>query len=379
MDFPQPQSSEHAHRRRDHGSRVLVVEDVHVTQEFLKAILIDGGYQVTLASTAGEAEQLLQVALPDLVLLDLGLPDFNGLEVCRFLRSLQGGEDIPVLIITVDERPGSHAEAVRAGADDFLRKPLLPAELQTRTRSLLRLRHLRAELRRDREAILTLQAQKVELVQFVVHDLKNLLGSLLGSVDLMEADPSGDTTRHRQRIKDTARSMHDMVQAMLDLSLHEEGGLQPQLEPIALEPWLTRMHLELETVLQRRNQPLTLDVEPGLKVMADPHMLQRVLFNLLENASKFGPVGSRIEILARRCDGQIRLQVADLGLGIPEDMRLRIFERYIRLEAGATVPPGKGLGLAFCRLVMDLHDGKIWVEDNSPCGSRFILEIPGEV
>ena len=377
MEFPQPQSPEFAQRRRDHGSRVLVVEDVHVTQEFLKAILLDGGYQVTLASTAGEAQQNLQVELPDLVLLDLGLPDFNGLEVCRFLRTLEGGEDIPVLIITVDERPGSHAEAVRAGADDFLRKPLLPAELQTRTRSLLRLRHLRAELRRDREAILTLQAQKDHMVQFVVHDLKNLLGSLLGSVDLMETASPSESMRHRQRIKDTTRSMHDMVQSMLDLTMHEQGGFLPQPEPIALEPWLTQMHLELETLIQRRCQPLTLEVEPGLTIMADPQMLQRVIFNLLENASKFGPVGSRIEVTAGRCGSAVRIQVQDLGPGIPEDMKLRVFERFMRLDSGTTATPGQGLGLAFCRLVMDLHAGRIWVEDNAPCGSRFLLEFPG--
>ena len=168
-----------------------------------------------------------------------------------------------------------------------------------------------------------------------------------------------------------------MVQTMLDLSLHDQGGLAPQLETLTLEPWLTQMHLELETLIQRRSQTLALDVEPGLTVRADAQMVQRVLFNLLENASKFSPPGSRIEVVARKHDSAVHLYVADLGQGIPEAMRLRIFERYMRLDSGASVPPGQGLGLAFCRLVMELHAGKIWVEDNTPCGSRFLLEFPG--
>ena len=377
MDISQPMSPERSYQRRDHGSHVLVVEDVSVTQEFLRAILTDGGYRVTITSTAGEAQRFLHQELPDLVLLDLGLPDASGLEVCRFLRNLPAGEDIPVLIITVDERPTSHAEAVRAGADDFLRKPLLPAELQTRTRSLLRLRHLRTELRQDREAILTLQTQKDELVQFVVHDLKNMLGSLLCSVELMDQDLPEGAGRHRQRIEDSARNMHEMVDTMLAISLHDQPGLQPQLEPVALGTYLDRLHEDLEALALRRHQTLSLDVEPGLMVTADPQMLRRLLFNLVDNGCKYGPQGSEIHLRAFRAGPGVRIQVEDQGQGIPPDMKQRIFERFIRLRTGDTMLPGQGLGLAFCRMVMELHGGSICVEDNTPRGSRFLLTFPG--
>jgi len=376
VEIPQTMSSERSYQRKDHGSHILVVEDVSVTQEFLKAVLTEGGYRVSVASTVGEAQHFLDGELPDLVLLDLGLPDANGLEVCRYLRAMPSGEDIPVLIITVDERPTSHSEAVRAGADDFLRKPLLPAELQTRTRSLLRLRSMRAELRQDRQAILTLQAQKDELVQFVVHDLKNMLGSLLCSVELMDTDVPEEMVRHRQRIETAARSMHLMVDNMLELSLRNQPGLKAQRTFVALAPLLEQLGQELGPTVLRRNQSLEVYVEPGLELSADSQMIQRLLFNLLENGSKYGPVGSAIQLRAFKAGAGVRIQVADQGEGIPQDMKQRIFERFIRLRTGDAMLPGQGLGLAFCRMVMDLHGGSIWVEDNAPKGSRFLLEFP---
>jgi signal transduction histidine kinase len=376
VETPLPQAPERRYKRRDAGARILVVEDIPVTREFLRRLLEESGYQVALAATAGEAQEALMGPLPDLLVLDLILPDFNGLEVCRFLRTRPGGEDIPVLIITVDERPSCHAEAVRAGADDFLRKPLLSVELQTRVRSLMRLRQLRAELRQDREAILNLQAQKEELLQFVVHDLNNMLASLICNVELLEVDQVDSLPRQRKRIGETARAMRGMVQSMLDLSLRDQGGLVAHRESLDLARWLDQRHLELEALMTRPGQTLALELEAGLDLSVDVQMLQRVLFNLLENASKFGPPQSRIVLRAHRAEGSIRVEVADQGAGISAEHKGLVFDRFARLATDTSVARGRGLGLAFCRMVMELHQGRIWVEDNHPTGSVFLLEFP---
>jgi signal transduction histidine kinase len=298
---------------------------------------------------------------------------------------------------------------VRAGADDFLRKPLMPVELQTRARSLIRLRQLRAELRRDRDAILSLQSQKEKLLQFVVHDLKNMLGSLLGSVDLMDPGGSPILARHRERLEETVLSMQSMVQSMLDLSVHEQAGLVPRPERIQVAPWLERLRQELEPAIRRGGQTLAFHVAADLELEADPQLLYRALFNLVQNASKFSPSGSEVRLTAsvvdRRGDGALpshhvgvheegrrasfasegsplvhagclRFEVADLGDGVPAPMKERIFDRFVRLDGSFRGHAGSGLGLAFCDLVTQLHQGRIWVEDNAPRGSRFLLELP---
>ena len=129
--------------RADEGKEILVVEDHPVTMEYVRFALTEARYRVRGAATVAEAMRAMAERLPDLLVLDLLLPDAHGLDICSHLRALPAAEDIPILIITGDERPQSHAEAVRAGADDFLRKPILAAELQSRVRSLLRLRRLR--------------------------------------------------------------------------------------------------------------------------------------------------------------------------------------------------------------------------------------------
>jgi signal transduction histidine kinase len=364
-------------RRADRGSRILVVEDIAVTRELLRALLLDAGYQVALAPTAAEAMAHLERELPDLLMLDLLLPDRNGLEVCRALRGLPGGDDVPVLIITVDDRPETHGEAVRAGADDFLRKPLLKAELQTRVRSLIRLRQQKLELRRDRDAIVSLQARKDELVRFVVHDLRNMASGLLASLDFIEQDDSPEQCeRQRRRITEITHGMIRMIQSVLDLSVNEESGLRPQPEPIPLPGWMPTVVAEIEPLCQRNQQELRVDVEPGLVAEADPQLLERVVLNLVENASKYGPRGGLIRVEARRAGASLLLSVADEGAPIPEELRERVFDRFVRADDPVSRKAGRGLGLAFCRLVAELHGGRIWLESPDAGGNRFAFEVP---
>lgn len=364
------------YRRLDHGARVLVVEDVPVTLEFLSTILEDSGYLVRRATTAAEALAALAEELPDLLVLDLHLPDVHGLEICRQLRHRLGGEDIPVLVVTVENSPSGHAEAVRAGADDFLRKPIVAVELQTRARSLIRLRHLRRELRADREAILQMQAQKDGLVQFVVHDLKNLLAAVQASLDLMEPETDHDRNgRHRDRLGASLRTMRAMVTDLLDLSIADRAELVADIGRFDLGPWLAQVVHEFEPLAARGDRRIVLGpLGPGA-VEADPHLLRRVVSNLLENAIRFAPEGTAIQV-AGRASGGCRIEVGNEGERVPDDLKQEIFERFTR--GPQRTHGGRGLGLAFCRLVLDMHGGRIWVEDQQPRGSRFVLELPAQ-
>ena len=367
------------YRRADHGARILVVDDDPLARRSIRAMLERGHYNVEAAEGGLEALALLATYNPDLLLLDIQMPGMDGLEVCRRVRALPDGDLLPILFLTCDESPDIHAQAFQAKGDDFLRKPVLSGELIVRIRSLMRLKRLQAEVMAERDNLMDLQKQREQLFEFIVHDLKNPLSAIQMGLEILdardEANPGSRTQLHR--LRDTARSMGRMIENILDIGRAEQVGLELHRTCIPLTSWLPTLLKEVESQAHHRNHHLSWDCPADLEVEADQEFLGRLVLNLLDNALKYSPSGSSTRIEARLAEKGVRFEVRDQGRGIPEHLRGQIFEKFVRLEGkGHGTRSGSGLGLAFCQLVAEAHQGRIWVEENPPQGSVFVLEIP---
>ncbi|MDR3682943.1 MAG: hybrid sensor histidine kinase/response regulator [Geothrix sp.] len=366
-------------RRADHGARILVVDDDALARRSLRAMLERGYYQVETAEGGAEAIELLSSYRPEVVLLDIQMPGMDGLEVCRHIRERPHGDLLPIIFLTGDERPEIHSQALRVKGDDILRKPIHSAELIIRIRSLMRLKRLQAEVQAERDNLLDLQKQREQLFEFIVHDLKNPLAAIQMGLELMDAGTGGPPSSQVQlhRLRDTARAMGRMIQNILDIGRAEQVGLELHKTQIPLSTWIPSLLKEVESLARHQHHDLSWDCPSDLEVEADPEFLRRLLLNLLDNALKYSSSGSQTRIEARSAGNSIRLEVQDQGQGIPEDMRARIFGKFVRLEErGDLSRSGSGLGLAFCRLVAEAHEGQIWVEENRPKGSVFVVELP---
>ncbi len=366
-------------RRADHGARILVVDDEPLARRSVRAMLERGFYKVETAGNGQEALEAFGTWKPDLILLDIQMPDMDGLEVCRRIRGMPGGALLPIIFLTGDERPDIHSLAFQVKGDDFLRKPVMQGELIVRIRSLMRLKRLQAEIQEERDSLLDLQAQREQLFHFIVHDLKNPLTTLQVGLELLEDrdDTAPAAQTQLRRLRDTARGMGRMIQNILDIGRAEQLGLELRKTRIPLESWIPLLLKELEAQARSRGHAISWDCPAGLEIEADQEFLRRLLLNLVENALKYSPTGSHTSVEARPSKRGIRLSVRDQGQGIPEPMRERIFEKFVRLEETGTGPrSGSGLGLAFCQLVAEAHDGRIWVEDNPTGGSIFVVELP---
>jgi signal transduction histidine kinase len=231
------------------------------------------------------------------------------------------------------------------------------------------------ELVRDqRDALMRLQLQKERLTAFVVHDLKSPVNSINLGAQVVLADKglSQGAREAAQYIRGDARTLSRLILNLLDISKSEEGVLVAHATELELSTLARQVFEAFELRAQAAGIRLSQDLRVH-RVRADADLLLRVLENLFENAIRYTPSGGTIRLEAVACDGATLLAVTDSGPGIDEEMRDKIFERFVQLDSKER--GGRGLGLAFCKLAIEAHGGTVYVEDASP-GARFCVRLP---
>ncbi|MFS8066250.1 MAG: response regulator [Byssovorax sp.] len=371
----------------DPTQTVLVVDDNEANRALARDTLEDEGYRVVLAAGGAEGIAAFEREHPDCILLDVRMPEIDGFAVCERIRALPRGPDTPVIFLTALRDIDTFDRALRAGGDDFLTKPVRPTELVVRVQTVLKLRRMRTELhehyellKRQRDDVMRLQLQKERLMAFVVHDLKNPVNSM----DLHAQFLLRDRTLHESaresasHIRTDARQLTRMILNLLDLSKADEGKLVPRRVDVDLRALVADVLGELEVSAQARKVKLesSLDVDRG---RADEDLLRRTLANLVENAIRHAPVASVVTVRSLDAGDAIELRVSDTGPGVPVDMREQVFDPFVQLSGEDSAPArgGRGLGLSFCKLAMEAHGGRIWIEDAAP-GAAFCVRLPNE-
>ncbi len=169
-----------------------------------------------------------------------------------------------------------------------------------------------------------------------------------------------------------------MTDSLLDINVLEAGKPIGTPKPTNVLALVYEAVEAMESMFHNKSQIISYQIPDRLpNVSVDQDMIRRVITNLLENASKYSPQGSKIEVGARQEKGQIQVWIEDNGPGIPASECERIFEKFTR-QKSENAPKGLGLGLAYCRLALQAHGGKIWVESEVGSGSRFIFTLPLE-
>jgi signal transduction histidine kinase len=367
---------------------ILVVDDNDDNLALARHTLEDEGYAVVLASNGQAGLEAFTTRHPDCVILDIRMPGMDGFSVCEHIRKLPEGAAVPVLFLTALRDIDTFDHALRAGGDDFLTKPVRPAELVVRVATALKLRRMRTELhghyellKRQRDDLMRLGLQKERLMAFVVHDLKNPVNSMDLHAQIVLRDPGvpHDARQSVAQIRTEARHLNRMILNLLDISKADEGRLTADRVEVDLARLYADVSAELEASAHARGVSLEARLACG-SVRADTDLLRRTLANLVENGIRHAPAKSTVTVSSARVDGATEIHVTDAGPGVPAAMRETIFQPFVQLS-GADLPPtraGRGLGLAFCKLAALAHGGRVWVADASP-GARFSVRIPDEV
>jgi two-component system sensor histidine kinase/response regulator len=355
---------------------ILIVDDEPIAREVMEGLLFQEGYELTFAANGSEALSGLEERVPDVILLDVMMPGMNGFEVCRRLKTSEQWRHIPIILVTA---LGSKEDLVRgfeAGANDFLAKPVNELELRARVRSMLQIKQQYDEI----EATLRLRD---ELASMIVHDMRSPLTVILGYSEMLLMN-STDAPEHIQEIEKIHSQAHRLNSFLNDmLMLAKMEADQPILNrsPVDVNQLVKQVVESNNVIAESRNIPLIVELPVETKqVWLDENLFQRVLDNLISNALKFSPAESTVTVqleypIAPTSEAKFRIKVLDEGPGVSEEHRARIFHKFEIVALKGKDTPQVGLGLAFCKIVVEAHGGIIFVEANKPVGSVFTVEI----
>ena len=233
---------------------------------------------------------------------------------------------------------------------------------------------------RDSTTRKELDTLRNDLAAMIYHDLRSPLANIVSSMEILKSMFPPEEAEAAASVMAIAQHSIDRIQrlinSLLDINRLEAGQPLGEMQPASVPELIADAIKAVQSVTENRQQVLKEAVAPNLPpVLVDADMIRRVLINLLENASKYTPTESEI-IAGAEQDGEwVRFWVQDYGLGIPIEEQGRIFDKYTRVKRQGS-PRGFGVGLAFCRLAVEAHNGDIWVESEVGKGSKFILTLP---
>jgi signal transduction histidine kinase len=360
-------------------AKILIVDDEPRSLYAMEMLLYREPYRIILADGGEAAIEQVKRELPDVILLDVMMPDITGYDVCRRLKDDDRLRHIPIVLVTALQRKEDVVRGLDAGADEFLTKPVNGPELRARVRSMLRIKKQYDEIQE------TLQLRE-ELANMIVHDMRTPLSTIALYSDILITktgkEANGDYLRLAETIRSQSHRLNAFLSDMLVLAKMRAGKLM--LNRKLADPYhLVNSAVEAyQPHADSKRMTLVRDMQTdGLLMRLDGKLMQRMIDNLLSNAIKFSPPDTTVTVRLRAvstdtgAEPVLRLQVIDEGPGVPTVYHERIFSKYETVHSDQTDVQQVGLGLALCRMVAESHGGRIYVENNVPTGAIFTVEI----
>ncbi|HUI31427.1 MAG TPA: hybrid sensor histidine kinase/response regulator [Candidatus Acidoferrales bacterium] len=367
----------------DERQKILAVDDAPDNLILLDKLLKRRGFDVVNASSGKECLSKSISEHPDLIILDVAMPEMSGFETLKHLRENEITKGIPVIILTANSKDAkSIEEGFTLGADEYLTKPIEQDELIARVRSILRA--VKAE--QDLEQL------KADFQSMLVHDLRSPLSVIIG---VLELAANGEFDKNPVDLKeflgsalDTSQKMLTLINDILDVAKLEAGKLQLNKQPNDFNVVVGSAVARLKVLAREKEISLTIREEKNIPICEfDSGKLEQVVTNLVSNAIKFTPKDGTVNIrtYVKHFDDEVpglkgdyaALDVEDTGVGISSDEIPLIFDRYRQVKsAQASKQKGTGLGLTIVKRVTEAHGGKVFVESSLGRGTRFSVVIP---
>ena len=356
------------------GKHILIVDDNLKNLQVTAKVLKDSGFNISLAQNGSKGLDSMQKFPPDLILLDIMMPEMNGIEVCNIIQKNEKTKDIPVIFLTAKNQTEDLVEAFKAGGVDYVTKPFNREELLIRVKT-----HL--ELAGSRKKIMELVKSRDQLYSIIAHDIRSPFANIRMTIETVNRGYIKTGTEEFRIIIEQLYNSVNETSMLLDNLLHwtrnQAEGFSPAPEDFPVQEMLTDIIEKMKNSSKQKQITLEYEVDKALTIHSDKNMLHTILRNLVSNAIKFTPENGKIILRAEQDNKHTEIRVQDSGVGIPEDIIDNILnEKSIYSTPGTKGEAGTGFGLTIVKDFITKLNGTLSIESTPKKGSTFKINLP---
>lgn len=360
------------------ASTVLVVDDTEENTDILGYLVQSMKHTPVIAMNGKQALQQLEQQQIDLVLLDIMMPDMDGLEVLRRIREQYDLQQLPVILLSALAEVKNIVKGIEAGANDYITKPFNTRVVQVRINSQLQVKRMWDERQRMLNALQHANATKNRLMQIASHDLKNPVSNLNMIISLLE--PAIDPTPENRDLLNMAyrytEEMTEIISEFLDLDILRDEVIEIETTPLAMDSLVMDVVKDYQHAAAKKDVVVQTHLHP-VTVLADDKRLRQVVANLVSNAIKYTPLGTTVHLLSRYDGDCAYLHFRDQGSGIPADEAHMLFQPFGKLSTQPTDGEhSTGLGLWIVKQMMDAQGGQVGLNTDYTDGADFWISVP---
>ena len=361
---------------------ILIVDDNQTNIILLQAILKRAKYNTVSATNGTDALRIMQDMHPDLVLLDIMMPEMDGYEVARRKDEIEDIQSIPFLFVTALSDTNSMVKGFKAGCSDFITKPFNTEEI------LIRIHHqiINVENRRiinsKNEELKSLIRNRDKLYAVVAHDLRSPLGTIKSVLDILDENLNSEIIGFElydllHATTESADELFGLLENLLFWTRTQMGKLIFQPKEIKITDAVTDAIKATSSMSNIHRIDISYSDNTGnATVLADKNMITTVIRNILANAIKFSDEDSSIEIETKIVDNQLSCSITDHGCGMDDEVKQALQQQISITTTGKHQEEGTGLGLTLCREFIRAHNGNLSFESEMNVGTTFTFTIP---
>jgi len=360
---------------------VLIVDDIAQNIQVVANTIKELDIKIHIARNGKSAINYCLEYPYDLILLDIMLPDIDGIEVCSILKKHEKTSAIPIIFLTAKTEQDIIIKGFNAGAVDYITKPFNSTELIARVKTHLHIQKQSKDIINQNKNLQILNSEKDRFISIISHDLKNPFHTLLGLTDLLNIRYQSFSDEKRlsyiKSIYSSARTIYNLLENLLTWTLSQSAQLKITKQTFAIN-LITQNTINLLSENSNvKNISIVHDNRKNFMVYADAAMIETVIRNLLSNAIKFTNINGSITINYTQTDTHTTVSITDTGIGIELNNLSTLFTagNHIRSN-GTSNETGTGLGLLICKEFMGINNGRIWAESIPDKGSTFFVELP---